>query len=316
MALLHGGDAQLLDDALAAVSHHLFRDSEAALFDREVLDGREVSAAAVVQSAATLPVAARLRLVAVRHCQALSGKGAAALIDYCSRPNPSGCLLLLSDDALTASRDRKEHWLLGAIPSSAVVALPSRQGSALEPWLRRRAAAEGLLVSEEAARLLVQLVGDDGATLLGEARKAALAGGAENLSVGAKDVAAVVGERRVSGVFDLTRAVERRDVALALRALESLFSTEEPMLLLALLTREVRTAWTIREWSCRGQSAEQIARALRRPVPVIQAYAAASVDAAAYADWLRRCWQAERRLKSGGDARAELTALVAALSRR
>ncbi len=43
------------------------------------------------------------------------------------------------------------------------------------------------------------------------------------------------------------------DVALAVRTLESLLATEEPMLLLALLTREVRTAWTIREWSRAGR---------------------------------------------------------------
>lgn len=317
MALLHGGDGQLLDDALAAVSHGLFRDPGATVFDREVLDGREVGVAAIVQSAMTLPVAAPLRLVAVRRCQALPAKGSDLLAEYCASPNPASCLLLLADDALTASRDRRDHWLLGAVPPTVVVALPTRQGGSLEAWLRRRAAAEGLTVSEEAAHLLVQLVGDDGATLLGEARKAALTGGPQNQSVGVKDVTAVVGERRVSGVFDLTRAVERRDVALALRTLESLLITEEPMLLLSLLAREVRTAWTIQAWSRQGQSAEQIARTLRRPVPVVQAYAAASAEGPQAApDRLRRCWEAERRLKSGGDARAELTALVVTLCGR
>jgi DNA polymerase-3 subunit delta len=315
VALLHGGDGQLLDDALAAVSQGLFPDPGAAAFDREVLDGREVTAGAIAQSALTLPVAAPRRLVAVRHGQALSARGGERLAEYCADPNPACCLLLLADEALTATRDRKDHWLLAAVPAAAVVTLPTRQGGALEPWLRRRAAAEGLTVSEEAARLLVQLVGDDGAALLGEVRKAALAGGPQNHSVGVKEVGAVVGERRVSGVFDLTRAVERRDVGLALRTLESLLATEEPMLLLALLTREARTAWTILEWSRRGQGAEQIARTLRRPVPVVQAFVAAASSGGppAAVARLRRCWEAERRLKSGGDARAELVALVVAL---
>ena len=122
------------------MSHALCRDPGAAVFDREVLDGREASAAAIVQSAMTLPVAAPMRLVAVRHCQALPAKGREILAEYCARPNPATCLLLLADEALTASRDRKEHWLLGAVPSGAVVTLPIRQGAALEQWLRRRAA--------------------------------------------------------------------------------------------------------------------------------------------------------------------------------
>jgi DNA polymerase III delta subunit len=231
------------------------------------------------------------------------------------------------------------------VPAAAVVALPSRQGRALEDWLRQRAALEGLEITEEAARLLVEWVGDDAAGLLGEARKAALAGGPEPHAVGVKEVAAVVGERRLSGIFDLTRAVERRQPALALKLLETLLAGEEPMRLLALLTTEVRTAWTVREGLRRGQTVEQMARALRRPPGVVQGYAAAAAASVSERGagsargragseargsdrppdargsgtlaWkLRRCWEVERRLKSGGDARAELVALVAELCTR
>jgi DNA polymerase III subunit delta len=316
VALVHGADGQLLDDALSAVTHGLCREASAAAFDREVLDGRDVTVAMVVQSAMTMPVVAPMRLVAVRRCQALPAKGSEGLAEYAASPNPGSCVLLLSDEALTASRDRREHWLLSAIPASAIVALPARQGGGLEQWLRRRAGVEGLTVSEEAARLLVQWVGDHGAALLGEVRKAALAGGPQNLGVGVKEVTAVVGEHRVSGVFDLTRAVERRDVALALRTLESLLTSEEPMLLLALLTREVRSAWTIQESLRRGHSVEQIARTLRRPPPVVQGYASSAREPEKVAHRLRQCWQAEQRLKSGGDARAELVTLVVALCGR
>src|SRR5947208_1484361 len=87
--------------------------------------------------------------------------------------------------------------------------------------------ATQITLGEDAARLLVQWVGDDSAALLGEARKAALAGGARNTTIGVKDVTAVVGEHRVSGVFDLTRAVQRREVGAALRTLDRLLAGEE-----------------------------------------------------------------------------------------
>lgn len=317
MALLHGADAQLLDDALAAASHALCPDPSAAVFDREVLDGREASAAAAVQSALTLPVLAPMRLVAVRHCQLWPVKGREIVAEYCAGPNPAACLLLLADESLAASRGHKEHWLLGAVPSAAVVALPARARDPLAQWLRRRASAEGLTVSEEAALRLVDWVGDDSAAVLNEVRKAALAGGPQNQSVGLQEVTAVVGERRVSGVFDLTGAVARRDITLGVRALESLLATEQPMRILALLGSEIRMGWTIEEWSRRGQGVEQIARTLGRPLSVVQAHAACAREAPGTApSWLRRCWEAERRLKSGGDARAELTALVIALCGR
>lgn len=317
IALLHGPDAQLLDDALAAATRALFRDAGEATLGREVLEGGEVSADDVVRAASTLPFMTAMRLVAVRRCQALPAKGAEALAAYARDPNPSTCLLLLAEESLGASRDRRDHWLLAAVPAAAVVALPARDARSSEAWLRQRAAAEGLTVSDEAARLLVQWVGEDGASLLGEARKAALAGGTDNAAVGVKEVTAVVGEHRLSGVFDLTRAVQRREVGLALRTLDRLLATEEPMRLLALLTADVRATLTVADLVARGQGVDQIARVVRKPAPVVDAIARGpgAAPPATLARRLERCWEAECRLKSSGDARAELTALVLDLCR-
>jgi DNA polymerase III subunit delta len=222
--------------------------------------------------------------------------------------------MFLADESLEARRDAKEHWLLRTVPSSAVVTLVARQGRALQEWLRQRAAAEGITVSGDAAQLLVEWVGDDTAALLGEVRKAALAGASRQ--VGRREVEAVVGEHRVAGVFELTDAIQRRDVGLALRTLERLLATEEPLRLLALLTSEVRLAWTVHDLSKRGQSAEQIARTVRRPPRVIAAHLAAVSEGSPATLFARltHCWAVERRIKSSGQPGAELGALVAVLA--
>jgi DNA polymerase III delta subunit len=316
VALVHGADAQLLDDLLAAVTRALFPEPARAAFDREVLDAREVSVESLVGAALTLPLGAAARLVVVRHCQALVSKGGEALGQYAAQPNPTTVLLLLADESLRASRDRKsDHWLLGVVPAAAVVEPVARRGRALEEWLRQRAQLDGLAVSEGAARLLVQWVGDEPALLLGEVRKAALAGGPDNRSVGEAEVRAVVGEHRVSAVFELTRALERRDLALALRTLDGLLATEEPMLILALLTRELRTAWTVQVWRRRGQSVDQIARILRRPPGAVEALLTSlgGAPTGVLSALLRRCWEVERALKSGGEPRAEMTLLISDL---
>ena len=317
IALLHGPDPQLLDDALAAATRGLFREPGEAALGREIFEGAEVSLDDVVRAASTLPFMSGMRLVAVRRCQALPAKGADALAAYARNPNPSTALLLLADESLGASRERREHWLLTAVPPAAIVSLAMRDGRSAEAWLRQRASTEGLTVSEEAARLLAQWVGDDGASLLGEARKAALVGGPENRAVGVKEVTAVVGEHRLSGVFDLTRAVQRREVGTALRTLDRLLATEEPMRLLALLTADVRATLTVADLAARGQGAEQIARVVRKPAPVVDAIARgpAAAPAGVLARRLERCWEAERRLKSSGEPHAELTALVLDLCR-
>ena len=317
IALLHGPDPQLLDDALAAATRGLFRDAGEAALGREVFEGVEAAMDDVVRAASTLPFMTTMRLVVVRRCQALPAKGADTLAAYARDPNPSSCLLLLAEESLAASRERRDHWLLTAVPTAAIVSLAMREGRSAEAWLRQRAGAEGLTVSEEAARLLVQWVGDDGASLLGEARKAALAGGSDNAAVGVKEVTAVVGEHRLSGVFDLTRAVQRREVGVALRTLDRLLATEEPMRLLALLTADARATMTVADLAARGQGAEQIARVVRKPPPVVDAIARGpgAAPAPVLARRLERCWEAERRLKSSGDAHAELTALVLDLCR-
>lgn len=316
LALVHGADAQLMDDLLAAVSRSLFPDPGHAAFDREVLDGREVSVEHLVSAALTLPFGAAARLVAVRHCQALAAKGSEALGEYAKQPNPTSVLLLLADESLRAGRERKsDHWLLGVVPSASLVESVTRRGRALEEWLRQRAQLDGLTLGEGAARLLVSWVGDDPALLIGEVRKAALAGGPDNRNVGEAEVRAVVGEHRVSGIFDLTRALERRDLALALRTLDGLLATEEPMLVIAMLTREVRTAWTVQLWRRAGQSIDQIARILRRPPGAIEALLGSlgGESPTSLGGKLRRCWEVERALKSSGEPQAELAVLVSEL---
>ena len=109
VALVHGHDVQLLDDTLAAVTQGLCSDPNAAIFDREILDGREVTISLAIQSAMVMPVMAPRRLVAVRHCQALAVKGVDALVDYCARPNPTACLLLLAGTVAPAAGYGRGH---------------------------------------------------------------------------------------------------------------------------------------------------------------------------------------------------------------
>jgi DNA polymerase-3 subunit delta len=311
--LLHGPDAQLLDDALELVTRRLFSDAASSALGREVLDGRETDARAVVSSARTLPLLGGVRLVVVRRAQALGPRHAEALGAYARDPNPTTRLVLLADEGLRASRERRaDHWLVQTLPAAAIVDLPARRGRELAAWLHQRAAAEGLQVSEEAAKLLIEWAGEDGAVLLGEARKAALAAGVDNRSVGVREVGAIVGEHRLADVFELTRAVQRRNLAQALRTLERLLATEEPMRMLSLLARDLRVAWTVRTLVERGQSPADVARDLRLPPAVVEMLGHAGT-AARLAEKLERCWEVERRIKSSGEPRAELTVLVADL---
>ena len=160
--LLHGPDAQLLDDALDLLTRRLFPDGATAALGREVLDGRETTGEAVVNAALTLPLMTGLRLVVVRHAQAVPARHADALAAYARDPNPATRLVLMAGEGLRASRERRtEHWLLRAVPVAAVVDLPARHGRELAAWLRQRAAVEGLEVALSKRRTGITLECDD-----------------------------------------------------------------------------------------------------------------------------------------------------------
>lgn len=311
ICLLHGPEPLLLSDALAQLTRVCCPDPTLLALNRECFDARETGTEAIVRSALTLPVLAPFRLVAVKESQALLAKGSRPLEEYARAPNASTCLLFLAGEALPAT-----HWLLKLIPPGAVVAVRPPTGRGLPGWLRLRAAASRLSLSEEAAQLLVQWVGEDLTRLVGELEKASLWAGADRDSVGVDEVKAVVGEHRLRSVFDLTRAVERRALGPALAMLEALLDGgEEPLGLLGMLTREVRLTWLTKEWLKNGRSPEEIARLLHRPLPAVEAFLARaeSCSGAALSRQLSRCWEVERRLKAGGVARPELTALLADL---
>jgi DNA polymerase III subunit delta len=309
--LLHGPEPLLLEDGLAHVTRALFPDPALRTLSREVLEAREVGADGIVRSAQTLPFLSACRLIAVRGAEALTAKQAEPLIAYLAAPNPSTVLLVLAAQDPSAG-----HWLWKAVPAGGIVAVPRLVGRQVVTWLRSRAAADGLEIGDDAAALLVQLVGDDLATVLGEVEKAALAGGAENRRVTVKEVRAVVGEHRLRSIFELTRALERRDLASALTVLGALLGAgEEPLGVLGMLTREARTVWQVKEALRRGRSADEIGRLLRRPPPAVTAMVtlAQSLSVERARRHLTRCWEVERRLKSGGAPRPELTLLIADL---
>ena len=276
VVLLYGPDPFLIEEAVARLTRLVCPDSALLSMSREVFETREAGPEGIVRAAETLPWGASRRLVVARGVEALGTKQAEPLVEYLRAPNPSTVFVLCVLQPLAPS-----HWLLKAVPAASVVELPQLAGRALAAWLRSRASAEGLEVSDEAAQLLITLVGDDPAALAGEVVKAAIGGGEQNRRVGVAEVRAVVGEHRSREVFELTRAVEQKDAGVALPLLERLLSAgEEPMRILAILSGQARR----------------------------QAAPAAPLK-------LARCWQAERRLKLGGPPRPELVLLVADLCR-
>ena len=173
-------------------------------------------------------------------------------------------------------------------------------------------------MEDEARSLLIDCVGEDLTTLANELEKVFLSLEPGTKRVTAGDVRAVVGEHRSRSIFDLTRAMERRDLGQGLSLLDRLLAAgEEPLGLLGMLTRELRSLWQAKEWRRQGKSVDEIARLLRRPARVVEGVLgrATATGSETLSRGLERCWEVERSLKSGGDPKAEMTMLFVDLCR-
>jgi DNA polymerase-3 subunit delta len=308
---LHGPEPLLLEDAVTRVTRALFEDARDLSLLREVFEGKTTPVEDIVQSALTLPWTSARRLVVVKGTEAIGAKAGEPLAQYVRAPNPSTLLLIVAAQWLPPS-----HWLMDVVPRGAVVPAVPPAGAQLPGWLRNRARTDGFELYADAAALLIELCGEDLTQLRGEIEKAALVGGPGNRRVGVAEVRAIVGEHRLRHIFDLTRALARREVGAALTLCESLLNAgEEPLAVLGMLAREVRAAWQAAEGLRAGRREEEIARELRRPPSAASLVIdrARSLPGAAAARLLDRCWETERRLKLGGAVRAELSLLIADL---
>lgn len=182
---------------------------------------------------------------------------AKGLAEYIPSLPDTTVLVVLVPDEL-----KLDHPLMQAARrhgKSHVFAKPT--GAHLTDWLTRRARAQGRRISPEAARMLVESLGDDLRMLASEIDKLGTYVG-EGGEISADDVRALTPIARQSKVFDLTDALARRDTSTALALLHELLANgESPLGIVALTAFQTRSLMQVKLLSDRGMPAHQIASA-------------------------------------------------------
>lgn len=321
LLLLHGREPLLIDELLDRLTAAVFSDRDQAALDREVLAGETTTADAILEAAAALSFLAGRRLVIVRGVGALAPRDAERLAAEVERRRATGdawppsttTVVFIAHDLGSRSP------LLRVVPAEGQIEIRPPAGRALVGWLQARARGQGIELQVEAAELLIDLVGEEPARLAGELEKTFLYADPGARRIGPAVVQAVVGETLVRRLFELTRALEGGEAGPALRTLDALLASgEEPLALLAQVTRHVRELWQAKGWVEEGRPVRELARRLRRPPPAVEALLAraGALSQPRLGRVLADCWEVERRLKSGRESPpALLTVLVAGLCR-
>jgi DNA polymerase-3 subunit delta len=160
------------------------------------------------------------RLVVVEQVQSWKAADLKSVEEYLQRPAPTTVLALVGEEV---KRDSALAKAVGKAGEVLVYNLPTRgRGSKadLPKWVEQQFKERGVLVDHDAARALVELVGDSPQELATEVDK--LTTWAAGERIGEREVAELVPPRAETPPFDLTDAWGRRDVAAVLAASERL----------------------------------------------------------------------------------------------
>jgi DNA polymerase-3 subunit delta len=207
--LLAGTDRPKIDRALERLRRRFGPDAV------ELLSAAEATGDDVVAACNALGLfAAAGRLIVVDGAEGWKAADAKAVAAYLKAPAPATTL------ALVAGEMKKDAPLAKAVAANGELLLWEVPKRGLQRWVGEQFQVHGAKIDPEAARALVELVGEDLYELAAEIEKLATWAGEER--IGVDDVERLVAARGEATNFALTDAWGARDVAGVLRASESM----------------------------------------------------------------------------------------------
>jgi DNA polymerase-3 subunit delta len=301
---LYGVESFLIEEALRDIRKKLCLGSDpssAVTFDLE-----ETPVQTLIEEAETSSLFGEQRLIVGKNATfvtSVKSKGdilhqEKALISYLEQPLASNVVVFIANtDALD-----KRKKITKAIEEHACTLhfKPLREMELLQ-WLTNHVQQWGVRIENDAARKLIQLVGTSLWLLYHECEKlSTFVGQAGVITLPVVD--ALVSRTLEHDVFKLTEYVMNHKVAEALRLWEDLLTlSQEPLRILALITRQLRLTLQVKMLSEDHQSDKEIASFLKvHPYPVkLARNEAALFSEKALRTYLLLAVQAEEQIKMG-----------------
>jgi DNA polymerase III subunit delta len=180
----------------------------------------------------TMPFFSGRKYVVVENFQKLLKKEMKKLGRYLERPSESSVLVLLNAGAV--KKDVREG--LGNLKSIPL----DISGREISSWLRTKAAAKGVTLTDRAAEYLLGTIGPDLGLLSSELDKYALIG---KPTADREDIMELTEGKRTYSAFALVDAIRARDTELAFKIYRVLRDAEEPYSLIGALNWQYAKAF-------------------------------------------------------------------------
>ena len=187
-----------------------------------IADPQQVSVADVMDELRTLPFLVERRVVVVRGADEFISKNRQILEGYFDNPCPTGVLVLTVDSWQAGTKLAKMLPKVGKLIS---VSQP-KPGQLPDRLIRYASDAHGKILMQEAAELLVELIGDELGRLYGEVDKLALFVDSKK-TIALQHVEQLIGHNRIFGAFAVIDACLTGDSAQAVGKLRNMFAEDK-----------------------------------------------------------------------------------------
>jgi DNA polymerase-3 subunit delta len=250
----HGDEPYLIDRAVKSLLN-LTVSPDSRDFNLNIFYGKECKGEEIATAGQTLPMFAERRVVLVKRSAELSAGALEILTEYVSDPSPSTCLIFEGDKI-----DQRKRFFVEMKKRGDLVEFKRLYENQLGPFIREEAAGFGKKMESVASEMLVYLVGNNLSEIAAEVEKVATyVGNRDTITVA--DIREVVSDTKVDTIFELTDSMGRRDLAKALRNLNTILRDgEAPLMVLAMLTRHFRQLWRVKELCDKRLPANEIGK--------------------------------------------------------
>ena len=217
-----GDDAYLRDESIHAIARQAVGGTDIEMALARVV-GDHAKLADVLDEVRTLPFLSKCRVVAVDNADPFITAHRKELEAYADKPSRSGVLIL---SAKSFPSNTKLAKLVDRV--GTVVECKTPDERLLPPWLIQLARADGATkLDDDAARLMVELVGPEVGLLASEVAKLVVYVG-DRKQIRREDVAKMVGSGRIESVWQTLDAATTGDTRGALVDLDHLLASGEP----------------------------------------------------------------------------------------
>jgi len=223
----------------------------------KTFSGKETRIEGVFATLRTVSMFGGRPVVAIREAESLSKDVLDALADYCVSPVESSTLVVIGEKL-----DGRTRFMQTASKNGTLIECKQLYMNQIPSWVGIESKRQGRQISQDAARFLSEIVGNDLGALSQSIERIILYIGEKKI-IDLKDVEEAVAETRQRDVFELTDAVGLRQLSKAMSILHNVLENgESPILLLNMLARHFRILSKAKEISGRMEDGSQIAKYL------------------------------------------------------